>query len=481
MSKEMRLNAFTINSPGHLCAGLWRHPRDESHRYTDLNYWTELARTLERGKFDGVFIADVLGVYDVYDQRPDAALRSAAQVPINDPLLLVSAMASVTRHLGFGITASVSYEHPYPFARRFSTADHLTQGRLGWNIVTSYLESGARNLGQSGLLTHDNRYDLADDYLDVCYKLWEASWEADAVVRDRARGVYTDPAKVHPIDHHGPFFTVPGFHLSEPSPQRTPVLYQAGASRRGIQFAARHSECVFVAAPSRKILRQQVESIRKEVVRQGRAPDDVVIFNQLTVIVAATDQAAEEKFHDYRRYISHEGALALFSGWSGIDMAGFDPAQTLNHVESNAIQSAVEAFTSADPERQWTVREIAEYCGIGGDGPVIVGSAATVADALQAWVEETGVDGFNLSAVLNPETFSDIVDFLVPEFTSANTRPAPCAKNCSRAAPCWTEPITARACASSARRPHDFKPSHDEVRPIQGRIEKCPKTLEKPR
>lgn len=415
MSKEIRLNAFTINSPGHLSAGLWRHPEDQSRRYTDLRYWIDLARTLENGLFDGLFIADVIGVYDVYGGSADAALRNAAQVPINDPLQLVSAMAASTQHLGFGVTASVSFEHPYPFARRMTTADHLSGGRIGWNIVTSYLESGARNLGQAALLTHDNRYELADEYLEVCYKLWEASWEAGAVERDVASGVYVNPQRVHEIGHRGKFFTVPGIHLGEPSPQRTPVLYQAGASSRGRQFAARHGECIFVAAPTRKILRRQVELLRAEAVRNNRAADDILIFNQITIVLAPTDEQAKAKFDDYRRYISRDGSLALMSGWTGIDLSRFDPEQTLEHVESNAIQSAVEAFTSADPGRTWNINEIADYCGIGGDGPVIVGSPATVADALQAWIEETGVDGFNVAAVVNPGSFADIAELLVPE------------------------------------------------------------------
>ncbi|WP_028216040.1 LLM class flavin-dependent oxidoreductase [Paraburkholderia oxyphila] len=415
MSKEIRLNAFTINSPGHLSPGLWRHPDDQSHRYTDLRYWIELARTLERGLFDGLFIADVLGVYDVYGQSADAALRSAAQVPINDPLQLVSAMAATTQHLGFGVTASVSFEHPYPFARRLSTADHLSGGRIGWNVVTSYLESGARNLGQAAQLTHDNRYELADEYLEVCYKLWEGSWEQDAVKRDTERGIYVNPQQVHEIGHRGKFFTVPGFHLSEPSPQRTPVLYQAGASSRGRQFAARHGECVFVAAPTRGILRRQVDALRAEVVRQGRSAGDILIFNQITVVLAQSDAEARAKFDDYRRHISRDGSLALMSGWTGIDLARFDPEQTLEHVDSNAIQSAVEAFTTADPGRTWTVNEIADYCGIGGDGPVFVGSPGTVADALQAWIDETGADGFNIGAVVNPGSFADIAELLVPE------------------------------------------------------------------
>lgn len=415
MPKQIRLNAFSMNTVGHLSPGLWRHPRDQATRYTDIHYWVELAKTLERGCIDGLFIADVLGVYDVYGGNADSALSNAAQVPVNDPLQLVPAMAAATKHLGFGVTASVSFEHPFPFARRMSTLDHLTGGRAGWNIVTSYLASGARNLGLRDQLSHDQRYALAEEYLQVCYKLWEASWEDDAVRAYRDSGVYADPAKVHGINHEGEYFKVPGFHLCEPSPQRTPVLYQAGASSRGRAFAAANAECVFVAAPSKTVLKKQVEDFRAAAVAAGRRADDIVILEQLTVIVAETDEAALARLREYREYASASGALTLMAGWTGIDFAQYSPDQILREVPSEAIQSAVEAFTRADPTRTWTTAEIADYCAIGGDGPVLVGSAKTVADQLQEWVEETGVDGFNLANVVAPETFEAVVDLLVPE------------------------------------------------------------------
>lgn len=187
--REIRLNAFDMNCVGHQSPGLWAHPRDRSWQYKDLEYWTDLARLLERGKFDGLFIADVLGVYDVLNGNNHAAIRQATQVPVNDPLALITPMAMVTEHLGFGLTASLSFEHPYPFARRISTLDHLTKGRIGWNIVTSYLESGARNIGHQAQTDHDARYDYADEYLQVIYKLLEGSWEDGAVLRDRERQI----------------------------------------------------------------------------------------------------------------------------------------------------------------------------------------------------------------------------------------------------------------------------------------------------
>jgi FMN-dependent oxidoreductase (nitrilotriacetate monooxygenase family) len=415
MTKQIRFNAFSMNCVGHISSGVWRIPGDQAYRYTDLDFWIDMAQTLERGLIDGLFIADVLGLYDVHGGNADQAFRSAAQVPVNDPLQLVPAMAAFTKHLGFGVTSSIAFEHPFPFARRMTTLDHLTKGRAGWNIVTSYLDSGARNLGQERLLNHDNRYDVAEEYLDVCYKLWEGSWEDDAIRRDAAANIFADPGKVHEIRHEGRYYKVPGAHVSEPSPQRTPVLYQAGASSRGRDFAAKHAESAFVAAPSRKLLREYVTDLRRRAALAGRRADDVQTFAQFTLVLGETDAAAEKKLDLYKQYVDREGALALMSGWTGIDLSQFDPDAPIADLESNAIQFTAKAFSSADPDKIWTVREIAEYAGIGGDGPVIVGSPATVADALQDWQEDTGLDGFNLASITHPGTFRDVVDLLVPE------------------------------------------------------------------
>ncbi|QNO38734.1 LLM class flavin-dependent oxidoreductase [Protaetiibacter sp. SSC-01] len=413
-----------MNTPNHLSSGLWRHPRDRSRGYRTLDHWLDLARTLEAGGIDVLFLADVLGVYDVYGRSPDAALRSGAQVPVGDPLQLVPAMASVTETLGFGVTASVSFEHPFPFARRMSTADHLTNGRIGWNIVTSYLSSGALNLGVSGQVAHDRRYDIADEYLEVCYRLWEGSWADDAVVADAASGVYVDPARVRPIDFAGEFFRVPGIHLAEPSPQRTPFLFQAGASPRGLRFAARHAEAVFVAAPSDAVLAKQVAAVRAAVAEAGRDPDSVPVINQQTVILAETDAAAEALYRDYLEWADPVGAAVLLSGWTGIDFSKLDPDAPLAAQGSDAIQSAVDAFTAADPSRVWTPREIADYARIGGDGPVVVGSPETVADVLERTVETTGVSGFNLAATVAPEGWEQLTGLLVPELRRRGRRPA---------------------------------------------------------
>lgn len=415
MSSRIILNAFEMSCVTHQSPGLWRHPANRAHEYNRLAYWIELAQLLERGRFDALFLADVVGVYDVYRGSVAPSLIDSAQVPVGDPLFQIPAMAAVTQWLGFGVTVASTYEQPYALARKFSTLDHLTQGRIGWNVVTSYLESAARNLGLDTQIGHDARYDIADEFLDVAYKLWEGSWEDGAVVRDRARGVYTDPARVHPIRHQGRHFQVPGIHLSEPSPQRTPVIFQAGASPRGRDFSARHGEAVFINGITPELTRRLTDDIRDRAERIGRPRDSVKILTLATVIVADTDEQAKAKHQDYLSYASTEGALALYGGWSGLDLSRYSPDEVLQYRDTDAVRSALAIFTQADPTRTWTPNDIARYLSIGGIGPVIVGGPATVADELERWVEVGGIDGFNLAYVVTPGSFEDFIGLVVPE------------------------------------------------------------------
>ena len=415
MAKEIRLNAFDMSCVVHQSPGLWRHPRDRSREYRTLRPWIELAQTLERGLFDGLFMADVLGVYDVFGSSPDAALAHATQVPVNDPLLLVPAMAAATTHLGFGVTVTLTYEPPLPFARRMSTLDHLTDGRIGWNIVTGYLDSAARGAGQASQRGHDDRYAVAEDYMEVVYKLWEGSWADDAVVADRDAGVFTRPERVRRVRHDGPHFALDAIHLCEPSPQRTPVLYQAGTSPAGRAFAGRHAECVFMSGPSKQVIGPRVAALRDAVRAAGRDPGGVKVFGMMTAIVAPTDAEAQALLADYRHYADLVGALTLMSGWTGVDFSTLDPGATVEHVENEAGRTALENITRADPGRRWTVREVAEHVAIGGIGPLAVGSPATVASIFEDWMEATDLDGFNLAFAVRPETIANVVDLLVPE------------------------------------------------------------------
>lgn len=409
------LNGFAMNVTGHISAGLWRHPADHADRHVELDHWIGLARLLEDGGFDAMFLADVIGPIDVYQGRADAALRNGVQTPVDDPMLLVSAMAAATRHLGFGITVSTTYEQPYLLARKFTTLDHLTQGRIAWNIVTSALDSAARNLGLERAIAHDERYEIAQEFLEVAYKLWEGSWEDGAVVRDRARGVYVDASKVHPIRHRGRYFRVHDANLSQPSVQRTPVLFQAGASARGRAFAASNAEVVFLGGASAADIRRSIAQTRAEAAALGRGAEAIRFICGVTVITGATDAEAEAKYREYLETADIEAALVLFSCWTGIDWSQYPLDHPLEYIETNAIRSALANFTRIDAQKRWTLGEIARYICVGGLHPVFVGGPATVADALEQYAEAAGVDGFNVAYAVNPGTFEDFARHLSPE------------------------------------------------------------------
>ncbi len=407
MTREIRLNAFDMACVGHIQQGMWTHPRDRSAEYDTLAAWTRLAQTLERGLFDGLFLADVLGVYDVYGGTPDAALRDAVQVPLLDPLMLVPAMAAITGHLGFGVTVNLAYEQPFTFARRMSTLDQLTGGRIGWNIVTGYLDSAARAMGFTAQMAHDDRYDLAEDFMSAVYALWEQSWDDGAV--QRQPGLFTDPAKVRRVQHQGGQYRLDAMALVAPTPQRTPVLYQAGSSDRGRAFAGRHAECVFVNGGSKAAVRQLVTDLRARA-----APRPLRVFVGATPVLGRTTAEAQALLAEYRAHSSTEGALAHASASLGIDFARYDWDEPVDASPTDAIRSNVESMTR-QMGAGWTKRMLAARFILGSRQPPIVGSAPEVADALQSWVEEADVDGFNLSRTVAPECWDAVVDLLVPE------------------------------------------------------------------
>jgi FMN-dependent oxidoreductase (nitrilotriacetate monooxygenase family) len=411
--KRILLNAFDMTCVGHQAAGTWRHPESQASRYNDLEYWTNLAIELERGCFDALFIADVLGVYDVYRGSAGAALKDAAQVPVNDPFGQISAMAAVTNDLCFGVTAAITFEHPYVLARRFSTLDHLTKGRVAFNVVSSYLNSAAVNVGADGQIEHDKRYEMADEYMEVLYKLWEGSWEDGAVKRDKKSGVFADPSKVHPIRHKGEYYKVPGFHLCEPSPQRTPFIFQAGASGRGRAFASQHCEAMFVLVTSAEQAKTVTKDIRDRAEAAGRPRDAIKIYALLTVVTGDSDEAAQRKFEEYLSYASPEGMLALFGGWTGIDFSTYDPDEPLRAIENDSLRTTLESLTAGS--ENWTVMDVMRRRSIGGLGPCLVGGPKTVADEMEKWVDEGGIDGFNLAYAVTPGSTTDFIDYVVPE------------------------------------------------------------------
>ncbi|KAF2644698.1 DszA family xenobiotic compound monooxygenase [Massarina eburnea CBS 473.64] len=442
--KKLLLNAFDMFTPSHLAFGQWRNPQDRSKdKRRDLKYWTDLAKILEKGSFVGYFLADTFGPYDVwvytseieepvsltryrYKGGPEPAFRTGAQWPMADPVIPISAMASVTKHLNFAITTSTSYEQPYVVAKRFSTLDHLTGGRFGWNIVTSWKPAASRAVGLP-YIEHDQRYNNADEYLRILYKilqyqrLWEGSWADDALVEDSVKGIYTDPAKIRTIKHDGKWHVDAPF-IVDPSPQRTPLLFQAGTSAAGVKFGATHAEAIFVAGLSPHVVAPRVKAIREQAAAAGRDPQSVKIFAMATPIIGKDEEDAERKHREALEYASEEGGLAQWSASTGIDVSKFDldhllTENDLPYEQWQRLQqsSSYNLKYKGDDVPPLTVRNLGKLVAIGGSGAMPKGSPSQVADILEQWVDIADVDGFNLAYVVSPGSFEDITELLTPE------------------------------------------------------------------
>ena len=388
---------------------MWTREDTRQLEFGSLDPWIELAKVAEEGCFDTIFLADVLGLYDNYKGTADTSLRQAMQVPVNDPMLLIPAMAAATEHLGFAFTSSVLQAHPFTFARQLSTLDHLTNGRVAWNIVTSYLPNAGTNLGFDGLPPHEERYARAEEYLEVIYKLVEGSWADDAVVDDRQRRIYVDPDRVRPIDHHGQYFDVAGPHLSAPSVQRTPVLFQAGMSERGREFAAQHAECVFVVGSSRSGPAIAAD-LHKRALSHGRAGSDLKLIGGVAPIVGGTEAEALAKREEYERDLSIEAGLAHISGNIGADLGDIDPDEPLETFRTERVQGFVKNLLDSAPAGTRTMGDLVRS---NLAGAWLVGSAEQVADELQRRFEN-GLDGFNQTYTVTPGTFVDFVEGVVP-------------------------------------------------------------------
>ena len=410
--KKLHVNLFEMNCVSHIIHGLWVHPTNNRHRFNELSYWTELAQLLEHGTFDSVFLADVIGAYDGFRDGPGTALREGVQIPSNDPLLVIPAMAAVTKNLGFGATFSTTYEPPFTFARRASTLDHLTKGRFAWNIVTSYLPNAARNFGRDGEVPHDERYVIADEYLNVLYKLWEGSWDDDAILQDRERRIYTDPAKVRYINHVGPHFKVAGPHLCQPSRQRTPVLYQATGSHAGKEFAARHAEAVFTGGMNAASVRANIADMRARLVRHGRRPNDIKFISGAGIITAKTEAEVSRKLDEYRRLISVEGRLA--HSMSRIDYTKYPRAERLSDIIGRRDLGYEHIGERFKPDQ--TIGEVLDQLGgINYGRYFIAGTPKVVADAIEKWLDKDDLDGINLVQYHSFDTARDFIEHVVPE------------------------------------------------------------------
>lgn len=413
MPKYMHLNGFTQNACSSQNFGQWKDGDGLARGYRDVEFWVHFAKVCERGFFDGVFFADTHGAKDVYQGGYRPTAKAGVQFPAHDPTVLPPLLARETEHLGFILTWSAGYFPPYHTARLFSTLDHLTDGRVGWNVVTSYMSAALRN-GMGSEVAHDDRYDRAEEYMDVVYKLWEQSWDENAIVLDSASNTFADPDRVHRIDHQGQYYSVEGPHACEPSPQRSPLIVQAGGSPRGNAFAGKHAEAVFLVSTSAENAARSVQKLRAAAALEGRDPQSLKAMVGISWVVAPTENEARAKYERYQANGDLDGVLSILGGQTDVDFDGFDPDATMDGLDSTGITSLARMFSGVDGKTRWTFGEMTDFLKLSYVSPVIVGTPEQVADELERWMDEADVDGFNLVPIQAPGDLEDFVDMVVP-------------------------------------------------------------------
>ncbi|MGE7385655.1 LLM class flavin-dependent oxidoreductase [Streptomyces sp. NPDC004126] len=404
--RTLHLNAFLMNAGHHDAA--WRHPASSPERVTDVRYFQELARTAERGLLDSIFFADGVALWGKARYNALGGF---------EPITLLSAIAAVTEHIGLIATVSTTFNEPYNLARKFASLDHISGGRAGWNIVTSGTLDEARNFNREEHLEHGLRYDRAREFLDVATKLWD-SWEDDAIVLDKERGIYADTDKLHPAAHKGEYFGVAGPLNVPRSPQGYPLLVQAGSSESGKEFAAQYAEAVFTAQQTLADGQTFYKDLKSRLARYGRTEDELLVLPGIAPVIGATEAEAKALERELTGLQVPEYGLAQLSGMLGTDLTGADLDGPLPELpEEREINGNKSRFTLvAEIARRdgLTLRELIARLGAGRGHRVFAGTAEQIADQLEEWFTRGAADGFNIMAPVLPTGLTDFVDQVVP-------------------------------------------------------------------
>jgi long-chain alkane monooxygenase len=411
VSGGLHLISFLINSPINHTILSWTDPADERiETLGDLKRWQQLAQLYERGLFDGIFFADTPGVFDRYKERSDEAVRYGVCWPTHDPVVLLSALAAGTERLGLAVTLSISANHPYQAVRSLSTLDYITGGRIGWNIVTGHLRGEHRALGLDQL-DHDERYDRADEYMEVCRALWNGVHDG-AVQADRRSGVFADPGKVDIIRHQGAYFRCHTVPPALPSRQGRPVLFQAGSSGRGQRFALKHADVVFAIQPHVTGMKTFMQQLQTAACEANAAVPKVTFGVQ--PILGNTEAEARRRLEDLTARIPLEAALSRLSGSLGVDFSQMELDLPLEEQKTQASQGLMKAMSASFENRRFTLREAAVHWGLAVGMPQLIGTPEQVADQLEAIWRETGCHGFNVTPTITPASVEEFVDVVVP-------------------------------------------------------------------
>jgi len=430
--KQIKLGVFEVASPQVGGTLSWPHPLSDSLGFHELDYWIRMAKILDEAGFDFLFFADGYGYPSIDGDLPELAARGGINFPSLDPALIIPALAHATERLGFVVTSSTGLDHPVQTARRFATLDHLTGGRVGWNIVTGASQNTVADLfGHTEMMAHDDRYDQADEYVDLAMTLWEGSWEDDAYAGDKDAQVFAHRDRIHRITFEGKHFRSTGYFTVDPSPQRTPTLFQAGTSARGRAYAARNAEAVFVQGTTVEQTALNVADIREKAAAWGRDPASVKIMVGLTVTVAETSEKAAELRQGFDDLQTDEVVAVLYAGNTGIDLLSLDPTRDLTQVldaggpVGQMGQSNIDRFLPKDGSPAPTVREILDDLkGRGTRGLQMVGSTMEVADQLEALMDATDLDGFLLEPIFGTADIEDFARLVVPELRRRGRMPA---------------------------------------------------------
>ena len=406
--KQMHLGAFM--RPVSIHTAWWRHPDSAPEANFSLKHLVHCIQTLERGKFDAFFMADHLAVLNM----PIEALKRSGTVTSFEPFTLLSALAMVTERIGLIATASTTYDAPYHIARRFASLDHISAGRAGWNIVTTSNPDAARNFGMTEHMDHAERYARAREFHDVVTGLWD-SFAEDAFIRDKESGIFWDPSRMHKLDHEGKYLSIAGpLNIARPV-QGWPVIVQAGASDSGRQLAAEVAEMIFAAGGPIADARAYYADIKSRAAKAGRDPSLIKILPGALVTVAETDDAAREKRALLDSLVHPDSGMAALSIALGTDARAFDLDAPLPDIpETNQSQSGRQRVLERARRENLTVRQLAMALG-GYGGLSFTGSAKTIADEMQHWLESDACDGFNIMFPTIPGGVEDFVRWVVPE------------------------------------------------------------------
>jgi alkanesulfonate monooxygenase len=406
--RQLRLGAFM--RPVSIHTGAWRYPGAWPDANFNFAAYKRFAQTLERGKFDALFMADHLAVLNM----PMEALKRSHTVSSFDPLTLLPALAAVTERLGLIATASTTYNEPYHIARKFASLDHISGGRAGWNLVTTANPDAALNFGHEAHMAHGERYKRAREFFDVVTGLWD-SWADDAFIRDVESGIYFDPERLQILNHKGPELSVRGpLNIARPI-QGWPVIVQAGSSEAGRQIAAETAEAVFAASATLVDGQRFYADLKGRMDRLGRDREHLKILPGCFVVVGETLAEAREKRARLDGLVHYESAIASLSIALGVDASRFDPDGPLPEIpETNASKSGRERAIGLAQRESLTVRQLAQRLG-GYAGLALVGTPASVADEMEEWLLSDACDGFNIMFPYLPGGLDDFVDHVVPE------------------------------------------------------------------